>query len=82
MRGVVLGGAYVILWWMALFVLLPIGLHNEDDPPGEFVPGAEPKPPSPKHKPRLLLKVAGATLIAGVLWGIFYALVLTGTVQL
>lgn len=82
MRGVVLGGAYVILWWMSLFVLLPIGLHNEDDPPGEFVLGAEPKPPSAAHKPRLLLKVAGATVIAAALWVVFYALVLTGVIQL
>lgn len=82
MRWVVLGGAYIILWWMALFVLLPIGLHNEDDPPGEFTLGAEPKPPSEKHKPHLLLKLAGATVIACVMWGIFYALVFIGIIHL
>lgn len=82
MRDVVLGGAYVILWWMSFFVLLPIGMHSEDDPPGQFVLGEAPKPPSEKHKPRLLLKAGGATLIAALLWGGFYALVLAGVIQL
>lgn len=81
MRWIVLGGGFVILWWLALFVLLPIGLHNEDDPPGAFTLGAEPKPPSAAHKPRLLLKAAGATLIAAALWVVFYVLVLTGVIQ-
>jgi len=82
MRDVVLGGAYIILWWMTFFVLLPIGMHHEDDPPGQFRLGEAPRPPSEKHKPRLLLKVAGATVISAALWGGFYALVLTGVVQL
>lgn len=82
MRWVVLGGAYVILWWTALFVLLPIGLHNEDDPPGEFKLGVEPKTPSSAHKPRLLLKIAGATVVASVFWGIFYVLVMMNIVRL
>lgn len=82
MREVVLGGAYVILWWMTFFVLLPIGMHSEDDPPGQFTLGEVPKPPSDKHKPRLLMKVAGAMVIAALLWGGFYALVLLRVIQL
>ena len=75
-------GAYAILWWLSFFVLLPIGMHNEDDPPGQFTLGEAPKPPSGKHKPRLLLKAGGATVIAAVLWCVLYALVLTGVIQL
>jgi len=82
MRDVVLGGAFLILWWMSFFVLLPIGMHREDDPPGRFVLGDVPKPPSEKHKPRLLLKAGGATLGAAVLWAVFYALVLNGAIRL
>ena len=79
---VTVGGAYVILWWISFFVLLPIGMHDEDDPPGQFTLGETPKPPSGKHKPRLLLKAGGATLIAAVLWAVFYALVVAGVIQL
>ncbi len=79
---VIIGGSYVILWWLSLFVLLPIGMYDEDDMPGQFVPGAPPKPKSQKQRPRFLWKVLGATGISTVLWAIFYALVLTGVIQL
>ena len=82
MRWVVLGGAYAILWWLAFFVALPIGMHNEDDPPGQFVPGQPPKPKSDAHNPRIGLKLIGATVAATVLWAVFYALVLMGVIQL
>jgi predicted secreted protein len=71
MRGVVLGGAFVILWWFALLILLPIGAHAEE--------GAEPAVPV---KTQLLRKAAIATAIAVVLWGIFYVLVLAGLVTI
>jgi predicted secreted protein len=76
MRGVVLGGAFIILWWFALLIVLPIGLQQGE---GETVAGADPGAP---HKPKLLLKAAIATGAAIVLWLIFYALVLTGVIQL
>ena len=48
---VAVGGAYVILWWMTFFMLLPVGLYNEDDPPGQFTLGEAPKPKSERAKP-------------------------------
>ena len=71
MRDVVLGGAFIILWWFALLILLPIGAHAEE--------GAEPAIPI---KTQLIRKAALATAIALVLWGIFYALVLWGVIAL
>lgn len=62
--------AFLVLWFLALLCLLPIGL-------GEVV--AETGAPT---NPRLLLKAAWATIIATVLWLIFYALILTGAIQL
>ena len=79
---VVVGGAYIILWWMAFFVLLPIGLYNEDDPPGQFVPGAPPKPPAPRKPGGFRWKILSATAIATVIWTILYGLVLAGIIQL
>ncbi len=76
MRGAVLVGSFIILWWFALLIILPIGVHAGE---GEAVAGADPGAPA---KPKLLLKAGIATAIAIVLWGIFYALVLTGVVQL
>ena len=71
MRDVVLVGSFVILWFLALLVALPIGLHGEADE----VTGAPPRP-------RLLLKAGYATAAAVVLWGIFYALVLMHIVDI
>ena len=81
---VAVGGAYVILWWMTFFILLPIGMYNEDDPVGQFTLGEAPKPKTEHTKPRLSMgkKLILATVIAAVLWVIFYALVLTGVIQL
>ncbi len=79
---VVVGGAYIILWWMAFFVLLPIGLYSEDDPPGQFVLGAPPRPPAAKKPSGFRWKVLSATAIATAIWAVLYGLVLAGVIQL
>jgi len=66
----VLVGAYVIFWFLALFCLLPVGLGEVDPETGA--------PLSPK----LLLKAGIATVIAAFLWLAFYALMLTGVLDL
>lgn len=77
------GGAFVILWWMTFFILLPIGMYDDDDPPGQFTLGAVPKPKAERPPPRLTIrkKLLLATIIAAVLWSIFYGLILTGVIQ-
>ena len=70
-HGAVLVGSFVILWFLTLFIALPIGLHGEADK----VSGAPPRP-------RLLLKAGIATVTAVVLWGIFYALILFRVLEL
>jgi predicted secreted protein len=64
-HGVVLGSAFAIIWFLALFCVLPIGLGREE--------GDARKPP-----PNLLAKVGIATAIAVVVWLGFYGLVLMG----
>lgn len=51
MRDVVLSGSFVVLWFLSLFVLLPIGLSGETNDHGAPV------------KPRLLLKAIIATVV-------------------
>ena len=53
--------AYVIIWWMVLFAVLPWGNH----------PSAAPEPghaTSAPERPRLLLKFGVTTLIATVVF--------------
>ena len=69
-HGAVLVSAFVIFWFLALFVLLPMGIG-----------GADPETGAP-HNPMLLRKAAYATVAAAVLWCIFYALIAFKVVEL
>jgi predicted secreted protein len=69
-HGTVLVSAFAILWFLALFCLFPIGLGEVDPETG-----------APTN-PRLLLKAGLATVIAAVLWAIFYALIVFHVVDL
>lgn len=55
---------YAVLWFLVLFVLLPIGERSQAEA-GEVVPGT---PAGAPHAPRLGLKAALAVVIAAVLW--------------
>jgi len=66
--------AYVIIWWVVIFAVLPFGVqHAEEGDPGHAA-GAP-------ANPRLLLKVAITTLIAGVIWVGFFWSVQHGVVN-
>lgn len=62
-HGAVLVSAFLVLWFLAFFCLLPVGLGEVDRETG-----------APKS-PRLLLKAEIATAAAAVLWIVFYALI-------
>jgi predicted secreted protein len=66
---------YVLIWWTALFAVLPIGTR----------PAAEADPASgwrgaPTH-PHLLRKIVGTTLLAAVLWGGCYLVIRSGWIS-
>ncbi|MPY70581.1 MAG: DUF1467 family protein [Alphaproteobacteria bacterium] len=66
---------YVVLWWLVFFMTLPIGVR----PPHEVGERAEPGHESGAPvKPRLWLKAAATTVIAGALWGIAWWLIASG----
>ena len=69
-RAAIFIGAFAILWFLAFFMLLPVGIG-----------GADPETGAP-HSPKLLLKAGIATAAAVVLWGVFYALIMTGVIDL
>ena len=67
---VVLFSAYAVAWFLALFCLLPIGLGDVDPETGA--------PLRPHFKP----KIIAATIIAAVLWLIFYFAIGFGWLEL
>jgi predicted secreted protein len=58
---------YFIIWWTLLFAILPFGVQSQHEL-DDVVPGSDPGAPA---RPRLLLKIAANTVIAGIVWAIF-----------
>ena len=54
---------YVVVWWITIFAVLPIGVRSQDEA-GEVAPGSEPGAPV---APRLALKAAVTTVVAAVI---------------
>lgn len=50
---------FALSWWLSFFFLLPLGITIEENPQKGNVLSAP-------EKPRILLKIAGATIIAGI----------------
>lgn len=64
--GVVL---YIVLWFLALFIVLPIGIKPMSDAdPASGWRGAP-------EQPMLLKKALGTTALAAILWGLCYLLI-------
>lgn len=60
---------YFIIWWLTLFVLLPLGNRSQAEE-GHVEPGTEPSAPV---NSRLPLKLVLNTVLAGLVFGVFYA---------
>lgn len=61
-----IGAVYLVVWWLCLFIMLPLGAHSQHDA-GEVVHGSEPGAPALL---RLWPKLLATTLLAAVLTGL------------
>jgi predicted secreted protein len=59
---------YVIVWWITLFAVLPWGVRSQHES-GEMPPGTDPGAPA---MARLGIKLIWTTLVASVVFGLFY----------
>ena len=59
---------YASLWFLSLFIVLPIGYRSQAEA-GEVVPGT---PGSAPHRSRIGRKMLLATIIAAAVWLVFY----------
>ena len=70
---------YLVIWFMTLFVVLPIGYRDQQEEDGEVVPGTPPGAPSTTNYKRKFLW----TTIAGTLiWGAAMVIILNDLVPL
>ena len=57
---------YLVIWWIILFAVLPLGVRRVENPGLGQDPGAP-------ERPQLLRKAIITTVVAAVLWLAFYA---------
>lgn len=67
--------AYIIIWWLVLFMVLPWGNRAPETPGPGHVPSAP-------EKPRLLLKFAVTTGVAAIVFLGLYAIIESGWINL
>ena len=67
--------AYIILWWLVLFMVLPWGIRTPEEPAAGHVAGAP-------AAPRPWLKFGVTTGIATMLWTIAYVVIEANLISL
>ena len=69
---------FFVIWWVALFAVLPWGVRGQHET-GEIAPGTDPGAPVVPHIGR---KLIWTTVVAVVIYGVFYALYVSRLVTL
>jgi predicted secreted protein len=59
---------YLVIWWVVLFAMLPIGVRTQAEE-GDVVPGTTESAP---HRPQLLAKLVATTVVSSVVFAIVY----------
>lgn len=60
---------YVVIWWIVLFAVLPIGVKPTSEPGGRGQMAGAPE------NPMMGKKVLWTSLLAAVVWGLIFAIV-------
>ena len=68
---------WLIIWWLVLFIVLPIGIRGQAEE-NEIVKGTEPGAP---HTLNIKRKFVQTTIIASIIWVFVCALILSGLVS-
>jgi predicted secreted protein len=55
---------FFVIWWIVLFIVLPFGIHAEDNPKKGFATSA---PKNPKLKKKFLITTTLTTFIWGII---------------
>jgi predicted secreted protein len=69
---------YVLIWWVVLFAMLPIGVRTQAEE-GEVSLGTAESAP---HRPRLLPKMLATTVVASVVFAAVYVIIVHRVITL
>jgi predicted secreted protein len=68
---------WLIIWWLTLFIILPIGVRGQAEE-GDVVEGTEPGAP---HKLDIKKKFIQTTIIGTILWALTCGLIISGIID-
>lgn len=66
---------FIVIWWLVLFMALPIGVRRDEAPEDGHDPGAP-------RNPNLGKKIIGTTIVSIVLFGIVYWVIDSGLISI
>ncbi len=68
---------WLIIWWLTLFIILPLGIRGQAEE-GDIVEGSEPGAP---HTLDIKRKFVQTTIIASVIWLLTCLLIVSGLIN-
>jgi predicted secreted protein len=69
---------YIVIWWIVLFAMLPIGVRTQAEE-GEVSPGTTESAP---HLPMLLPKIVATTVVASLVFAALYMIIVHHVITL
>ena len=63
---------YLVIWWIVLFAMLPIGVRTSEEEGEKVVPGAVESAP---HVPNLLPKMVATTVVSSIVFAVLYVII-------
>ncbi len=69
---------YLLLWWVLLFAVLPLGVKSQREM-NDVIPGSEPGAPV---RPQLWRKALTTSIVAAFAWAVIYMMFRLGLARL
>ncbi|MBK5197911.1 MAG: DUF1467 family protein [Methyloceanibacter sp.] len=63
---------YLVIWWIVLFAMLPIGVRTSEEAGEKPSPGNAESAP---HSPHLLPKMVATTVVSSIVFAALYAVI-------
>ena len=73
------GSMYLVIWWIVLFAMLPIGVRTSEEEGEKVVPGAAESAP---HVPNLLPKMVATTVVSSIVFAALYVIIVHHVIAL
>ena len=70
---------YVVIWWIVLFAMLPIGVRTSEEAGEKSSPGTAESAP---HLPQLLPKMVATTVVASIVFAALYVIIVHHVITL